>query len=96
MRTCQSREAYENGLHVLVEKPLADTMANGREMVAEAAAGGGTLMVSQNYRYNAAPRAVARILAEPWLGAVASATSSSARRRTSPCRMSSTATRTTS
>ena len=27
-------EAYEAGLHVLVEKPLADTMANGREMVA--------------------------------------------------------------
>ena len=69
-----AREAYENGLHVLVEKPLADTMANGREMVAEAAAGGRTLMVSQNYRYKAAPRAVARILAQPWLGAVASAT----------------------
>ena len=67
-------EAYEAGPHVLVEKPLADTMANGREMVAQAEAAGRTLMVSQNYRYKAAPRAVARILAEPWLGAVTSAT----------------------
>ena len=45
-------------------------MANGKAMVAEAEAAGRTLMVSQNYRYKAAPRAVARILAEPWLGAV--------------------------
>ena len=47
-------DAYAAGLHVLVEKPLADTMANGQEMVAQAAAGGRTLMVSQNYRYKAA------------------------------------------
>ncbi|MDX6377947.1 MAG: hypothetical protein QOE98_2250 [Gaiellaceae bacterium] len=67
-------DAYAAGLHVLVEKPLADTMANGQKMVAEAAAGGRTLMVSQNYRYKAAPRAVARILAQQWLGAVTSAT----------------------
>jgi predicted dehydrogenase len=67
-------DAYEAGLHVLVEKPLADSMANGREMVAQAAAVDRTLMVSQNYRYKAAPRAVARILALPWLGAVTSAT----------------------
>jgi predicted dehydrogenase len=67
-------EAYEAGLHVLVEKPLADTMANGKEMVAQAAAAGRVLMVSQNYRYKAAPRAVARILAEPWLGRVTAAT----------------------
>ena len=67
-------DAYAAGLHVLVEKPLADTMANGREMVAQAEASGRTLMVSQNYRYKAAPRAVARIMSEPWLGAVTSAT----------------------
>jgi predicted dehydrogenase len=67
-------EAFAAGLHVLVEKPLADTMANGKEMVARADANGLCLMVSQNYRYKAAPRAVARLLAEPWLGAVTSAT----------------------
>ena len=67
-------DAYAAGLHVLVEKPLADTMANGQEMVAQAEASGRTLMVSQNYRYKAAPRAVARIMSEPWLGAVTSAT----------------------
>ena len=47
-------DAYAAGLHVLVEKPLADTMANGQMMVTQAAAGGRTLMVSQNYRYKAA------------------------------------------
>jgi predicted dehydrogenase len=66
--------ALEAGLHVLVEKPLADTMPNATEMVSRAEAAGLTLMVSQNYRYKAAPRAVARLLAEPWLGAVSSAT----------------------
>jgi predicted dehydrogenase len=67
-------EAYEAGLHVLVEKPLADTMANGKEMVAQAEASGRILMVSQNYRYKAAPLAVAAILAQPWLGRVTAAT----------------------
>ena len=43
--------AFENGLHVLTEKPLADTMERAQEMVEAADAAGRTLMVSQNYRF---------------------------------------------
>jgi predicted dehydrogenase len=41
----------EAGLHVLVEKPFADTVANARRMAALAGERGLTLMVNQNYRY---------------------------------------------
>ncbi len=67
-------EAFRAGLHVLVEKPLADTMANAHEMVRQAEASGKVLMVSQNYRYRRAPQTVARLLEEGWLGKVNSAT----------------------
>ena len=43
--------AFEHGLHVLTEKPLADSMHHAQMMVAVAEAAGKTLMVSQNYRY---------------------------------------------
>jgi predicted dehydrogenase len=43
--------AFEAGLHVLTEKPIADTMAHGRLMVEAAEQSGRTLMVSQNYRF---------------------------------------------
>ncbi len=43
--------AFESGLHVLSEKPLADTMPAAMGMVTEAEAAGRTLMVSQNYRF---------------------------------------------
>jgi predicted dehydrogenase len=66
-------EAFDAGLHVIVEKPLAGTMVDGLEMVRQADATDRVLMVSQNYRYKAAPRAVKEILAQPWLGAVTSA-----------------------
>lgn len=67
-------DAFDAGLDVLVEKPLADTMANGLEMVRLAEAADRILMVSQNYRYKSAPRAVKEILRFPWLGKVSSAT----------------------
>lgn len=67
-------EAFQAGLHVLVEKPLADTMANAHEMVRQAEAAGKILMVSQNYRYRHAPQTVARVLKEGWLGKVDGAT----------------------
>ena len=46
------------GLHVLVEKPLATTLADAEAMAAAAEASGKTLMVSQNYRYTWTARAV--------------------------------------
>jgi predicted dehydrogenase len=67
-------EAFDAGLDVLVEKPLADTMPNGLEMVRLAEASERILMVSQNYRYKSAPRAVKEILESSWLGKVTSAT----------------------
>jgi predicted dehydrogenase len=41
----------EAGLHVLVEKPFADTVPNARTMARAASERGLTLMVNQNYRY---------------------------------------------
>jgi predicted dehydrogenase len=67
-------EAFDAGLHVLVEKPLADTMEAAWEMVRRAEAAGRILMVSQNYRYKSAPLAVKRLLEQEWLGAVRSTT----------------------
>lgn len=43
--------ALEMGLHVLTEKPLADTIEAAQRMVACAASAGKLIMVAQNYRY---------------------------------------------
>lgn len=61
-------EAFDAGLHVLIEKPLADTMANSLELVRRAEAADRTLMVSQNYRFRRAAQVVSRIMREGWLG----------------------------
>lgn len=45
------RTALENGLHVVVEKPFATTLADAEALVGLAEARGLTLMVSQNYRF---------------------------------------------
>lgn len=62
--------ALRAGLHVMVEKPLADTMANCYAMVREAEERSLKLMVSQNYRYKRAPRTVKSILESGILGDV--------------------------
>ncbi len=43
--------AFERGLHVLSEKPLADTMQNAKHIVARAKKLRRIYMVAQNYRY---------------------------------------------
>src|SRR4051812_25943704 len=43
--------ALEAGLHVLVEKPISDTLGAARAMVTAAERHGRTLMVTQQYRY---------------------------------------------
>lgn len=63
-------EALRAGWHVLVEKPIADTMANSLEMVRRADASGHVLMVSQNYRFRRTAQVVTRIMSEGWLGPV--------------------------
>ena len=62
------RAALEAGLHVLVEKPFAPNLETARELVELAAANDRILMVSQNYRFFPAPRAIASLVRENALG----------------------------
>ncbi len=52
-----------HGVHVLVEKPIADTVASGRELCAVAAAHGVHLLVGHHRRYNNLVKAAADIVA---------------------------------
>ena len=63
-------EALAAGKHVLVEKPFAPSVAEARRAVDAAAQAGRVLMVSQNYRFFPAPRAVAALLRSGELGPV--------------------------
>jgi predicted dehydrogenase len=63
-------DALEAGKHVLVEKPFAASVAEARQAVETAEARGLVLMVSQNYRFFPAPRAVAALIAGGEFGAV--------------------------
>jgi predicted dehydrogenase len=60
--------ALSAGLHVLVEKPFASTLRAAEELVDMAAARNLVLMVSQNYRYFPAPRAIAALVHASELG----------------------------
>jgi len=62
--------ALAHGCHVLGEKPLADTMANARCMVAAAAEAGRIYAVVQNRRYEPNIRALRRFIAENGIGRV--------------------------
>jgi len=46
-----ARLAFERGLHLITEKPFADTLPNAREMLRLSQESGCKLVVSQNYRY---------------------------------------------
>lgn len=63
-----AKAALEAGLHVLVEKPFANTLESASELVRMAAAKRLTLMVSQNYRFFPAVRVAARLVKEAPLG----------------------------
>lgn len=63
-----TRAALERGCHVLGEKPLADTMAGARELVAAAQALGKIFAVIQNRRYNANIRRLQRFLQSGAIG----------------------------
>jgi predicted dehydrogenase len=62
--------ALAAGKHVLVEKPFAPSLAEARAVVDAAAAAGRILMVSQNYRFFPAARAVAALVRAGTLGPV--------------------------
>ncbi|HEY4200256.1 MAG TPA: Gfo/Idh/MocA family oxidoreductase [Devosiaceae bacterium] len=64
------KQALELGFNVIVEKPFASSMAQAREMVQLAEAHSRILMVSQNYRFQQAPIAVAELIGAQKLGPV--------------------------
>ena len=61
-------QSLKAGLHVLTEKPLADTMENAKRMVSEADRQGLKLMVSQNYRFRRGARTVRRLIENEEVG----------------------------
>lgn len=63
-------QALAAGKHVLVEKPFAPSLAEAQQAVAAARTHDRILMVSQNYRFFPAPRAVAATIRTGALGAV--------------------------
>jgi len=65
-------EALNHGLHCLVEKPLAEEMADAIEMVETAEKVGKTIMVSQNYRFKRAPQTVKEIIKKNFIGEIGS------------------------
>ncbi len=65
-------DALEHGLHCLVEKPIALTMNEAREMVETASSTGLKLMVSQNYRYKRAPLTIKKFLKKGIIGDIGS------------------------
>ena len=65
-----SLEALDAGLHVLVEKPFAPSVAEAQTVIDAADQRGLTLMVSQNYRFFPAARLAAQLVADRTLGPV--------------------------
>jgi predicted dehydrogenase len=63
-----TKVALEAGLHVLIEKPFAPTLQAAQQLVDMAADRRLVLMVSQNYRFFPAPRAIASLVADSKLG----------------------------
>jgi len=55
-------QSLKAGLHVLIEKPLADTMEHAKRIVSEADKRDLKLMVSQNYRFRRGARTVRRLI----------------------------------
>jgi predicted dehydrogenase len=60
--------AFDAGLHLITEKPLADTLERALAMVKMADKAGKQLAVTQNYRYGASMQAFRRVVAEKPVG----------------------------
>ncbi|WP_396657322.1 Gfo/Idh/MocA family protein [Microbacterium sp.] len=63
-------EAIAAGKHVLIEKPLAQSVADARRVVDAARSAGIQAMVSQNYRFKRGPRTVQRLIRSGVIGRV--------------------------
>ena len=62
--------AFTNGLHLLTEKPIADTLENAKLMVGLASRADRQLVVAQNYRYGAAMAALRKVVTESPVGRI--------------------------
>ncbi len=60
--------AAQAGKHILVEKPIARTLAEGRAMIAAARRAGVTLMVAENARFMAVVRQCKALIAQGCVG----------------------------
>lgn len=63
-----ARLAFQHGLHLMTEKPIADTLEHALEMVALARQAGRQLVVSQNYRYRAPVQTMRALLNQCAIG----------------------------
>ena len=63
-----TREALEAGLHVLVEKPFTETLADAQALAELADERRRVLMVNQNYRWFPAPRLARQLLQDGAIG----------------------------
>jgi len=61
-------DLVNRGKHLLIEKPIASTYAQGREVLAAAHAKGTKLVVGHVERFNPAVRKLREIIREGWLG----------------------------
>ncbi len=64
----QAEAAFARGLHVFVEKPIANTVADGEAMIRAAEAAGRVLAVGHNMRFSRSARLAQATLAEGRLG----------------------------
>jgi predicted dehydrogenase len=63
-----ARLAFARGLHLMTEKPFADTIGHAREMLRLAKDSGRQLLVSQNYRYRPVISRAKQLLADKAAG----------------------------
>jgi len=61
----QGSACLRAGLHVLVEKGMAPSYAEAKQLVATAESSKRSLCVAQNYRYQAMERTIARLIGDP-------------------------------
>lgn len=63
-----ARVAFDAGLHLMTEKPIAGSIEEAKEMVRRAEAAGRQLVVSQNYRYNPRAATLRRLVSDGAVG----------------------------
>ncbi|QTH44187.1 Gfo/Idh/MocA family oxidoreductase [Cohnella sp. LGH] len=63
-------EALEAGLHCMVEKPIADTLAGADRIVRKAKEKGLYVMITQSHRFKRGPRTVRRLIQQGAVGKI--------------------------